>query len=51
MEVFVNYTTAEYYFNRVYIEDMAIKNIEVRPNYAIIIGEDEHFIIEHSIYN
>ncbi len=50
-EIFVDITKKEYYFNRVYIEDTTFTEIEMTPTYAILISEDEHIIIEHSIYN
>lgn len=50
-ELFINLTSQDYYFNRVYIEDTAFRHIEMTSKYAILISEDDHFILEHGIYN
>ena len=41
----------EYFFNRVYIEDIYFRDIQMTDKHAILIGEDEHLFIEHSIFN
>jgi hypothetical protein len=50
-ELFVNVTSKEYYFNRVYIEDTAFNHIIMDSQFAYLISEDDHLIIEHSIFN
>jgi hypothetical protein len=50
-ELFVDLKNLDYFFNRVYIEDIPFTDIEMTSKYAILIGNDEHIFIEHSIYN
>lgn len=45
LEIFVNFEKKEYFYNKVYFEDFAVRDIEVRPGYAIIIGEDQHYVL------
>lgn len=51
MELFVNLSTDDYYINRVYVDDFSFKDIEINEHYAIVIGEDVHMVIRHSIFN
>jgi hypothetical protein len=47
----VDFENRDYYFNRVYIEDFSLNDIVMTETHAMLIGIDEHIIIEHSIYN
>jgi len=51
MELFVDLVKVEYYVNRVFVDDFTFNDIEIMDNYAIIIGEDVHMVIRHSIFN
>lgn len=51
IELFVDLVKVEYYVNRVFVDDFTFNDIEIMDNYAIIIGEDIHMVIRHSIFN
>ena len=50
-ELFVDIPKSEFYFNQVYLEDASFYHIEMTPYHAILVSEDNHIIIEHSIFN
>ncbi|CAD8200861.1 unnamed protein product [Paramecium pentaurelia] len=41
----------DYYFNRIYSKDMDIFDVYMGEHYAILIGQEIHRVIYHSIYN
>mgnify|MGYP001810465304 CR=1 FL=1 len=41
----------KHYFNTYYIDEMTINDVSVFDHYAILVGEDGHKIVYHSIYN
>lgn len=51
VEIFVDILTGNYYFNTYHIDELTINNVAVFQHYAILIGEDGHKIVYHSIYN
>ncbi|CAD8058502.1 unnamed protein product [Paramecium sonneborni] len=51
MEIFLLPDSKEYYTNRIYVDDFSFRDIEIDEDYAIIIGEDVHLVIRHSIFN
>ena len=51
MEIFLLTDTKEYYVNRIYVDDFSFRDIEIDEDYAIIIGEDVHLVLRHSIFN
>ncbi|CAD8153468.1 unnamed protein product [Paramecium octaurelia] len=51
VEIFVDFQTKSYYYNNLYIDEMIINNVNVFEHYAVLIGDDGHKIIYHSIYN
>ncbi|CAD8138175.1 unnamed protein product [Paramecium octaurelia] len=51
MEIFILPLTKEYYINRIYVDDFSFRDIQIDDDYAIIIGEDVHLVIRHSIFN
>lgn len=50
MEIFI-LPSKEYYVNRIFVDDFSFRDIEIDDDYAIIIGEDVHLVIRHSIFN
>lgn len=40
-----------YYFNKIYSKDMEIYDVWVGEHVAILIGEENHRVIYHSVYN
>ncbi|KAM3147235.1 hypothetical protein pb186bvf_000486 [Paramecium bursaria] len=51
MEIFVNLYFDWYYVNRVFLDDFVYNDISISKDYAIIIGEDTHLVLRHSIFN
>ena len=51
MEIFILPESNEYFVNRIYVDDFSFRYIEIDNDYAIIIGEDVHLVIRHSIFN
>ena len=51
VEVFLNFNNNQYYFNRFYMDDMAIYDVKMYETFAVLIGYDAHKIVYHSIYN
>ncbi|CAD8070580.1 unnamed protein product [Paramecium sonneborni] len=49
IEVFLD--NNDYYFNRIYSKDMDIFDVYMGEHYAILIGQEIHRVIYHSIYN
>jgi len=47
----VDFKNNEYYFNRFYRNEMLLFDVVVFDTYALLIGDDAHKIIYHSIYN
>lgn len=43
--------TYQYYFNNFYIDELTVNSVAVFEHYAVLIGEDAHKIVYHSIYN
>lgn len=50
VEVFVNLEDNTYYFNRFYMDDMAIFDVYMWSNFAVLVGDDAHRVIFHSVY-
>ncbi|CAD8183034.1 unnamed protein product [Paramecium octaurelia] len=50
IEVFVNQVTYDYYINNYFFDEMTINDVNVFQYYAVLIGDDGHKIIYHSIY-
>ncbi|CAD8092573.1 unnamed protein product [Paramecium sonneborni] len=50
VEVFVNQVSQEYYINNYFYDQMTINDVNVFQYYAVLIGDDGHQIIYHSIY-
>lgn len=51
VEIFIDYEIKSYYYNNLYIDEMIINDVNVFEHYAVLIGDDGHKIIYHSIYN
>jgi hypothetical protein len=51
IEVFVNFTDQSYYVNRVFADELQFYDVKMYPEYAILIGNDAHKLIYHSIYS
>ncbi|CAD8152462.1 unnamed protein product [Paramecium octaurelia] len=51
VEVFVDFQNADYFFNNYYIDEMTINDVNVFEYYAVLIGDDGHKIVQHSIYS
>ncbi|TNV75014.1 hypothetical protein FGO68_gene2284 [Halteria grandinella] len=51
VEVFINFELQQYYFNSLYLDEMSINSVNVFEHYAVLVGEDGHKIVYHSIYN
>ncbi|CAD8076971.1 unnamed protein product [Paramecium primaurelia] len=51
LEIFVNKQDTQYYINNHYFEDMIINDVSVLEQYAILIGNNKHKIVYHSIYS
>ncbi|KAM3145769.1 hypothetical protein pb186bvf_002064 [Paramecium bursaria] len=51
VEIFVDLENRKHYFNTYYIDEMTINDVSVFDHYAILVGEDGHKIVYHSIYN
>ncbi|CAD8055443.1 unnamed protein product [Paramecium sonneborni] len=51
MEIFILPISKEYYINRIYVDDFSFRDIQIDDDYAIIIGEDVHLVVRHSIFN
>ncbi|CAK82145.1 unnamed protein product (macronuclear) [Paramecium tetraurelia] len=51
MEIFLLPDSKEYYINRIYVDDFSFRDIQIDEDYAIIIGEDVHLVLRHSIFN
>ncbi|CAD8170936.1 unnamed protein product [Paramecium octaurelia] len=51
LEILVNIQTKQYYINNHYFDDMIINEVSVLDYYAILIGQNEHKIVQHSIYS
>ncbi|CAK82973.1 unnamed protein product (macronuclear) [Paramecium tetraurelia] len=50
IEVFVNQVTYDYYINNYFFDEMTINDVNVFQYYAVLIGDDGHKIIYHSVY-
>ena len=50
VEVFINFADNTYYFNRFYMDDMAIFDVYMWDNFAVLVGDDAHRVIFHSVY-
>lgn len=51
VELFLDFENVTYYVNRFFLDDFSFVDIEMTPKYAIIIGEDLHMVIRHSVFN
>ncbi|CAD8126091.1 unnamed protein product [Paramecium sonneborni] len=51
VEVFVDFVNGDYFFNNYYIDEMTINDVNVFQYYAVLIGDDGHKIVQHSIYS
>lgn len=51
LEVFIDFQSGSYYFNKRYQQDMQIFDIDVHEHWAILIGYDAHRVVYHSVYN
>jgi hypothetical protein len=49
--VFVNIHQRDYFYNTFYIDEMTINDVNVFKYYAVLIGDDGHKIVYHSIYS
>lgn len=47
----MNFTSKGYFFNRYYLDEMQLYDVEVFEDYAILIGYDAHKVVFHSVYN
>ncbi|CAK63565.1 unnamed protein product (macronuclear) [Paramecium tetraurelia] len=51
LEILVNLQAKQYYINNHYFDDMIINEVSVLNYYAILIGQNDHKIVQHSIYS
>jgi hypothetical protein len=51
VEVFVNVSSKQFYFNRYYMDEMQIYDVAIYETYAILIGYDAHRVVYHSVFH
>ncbi|CAD8151615.1 unnamed protein product [Paramecium octaurelia] len=50
IEILINFQNHEYYYNKFYLEDMQLKDVQEAGEYKVLIGYDVHKLVRTNIY-
>ncbi|CAD8185083.1 unnamed protein product [Paramecium pentaurelia] len=50
IEILINFKNQEYYYNKFYLEDMQLKDVQEAGEYKVLIGYDVHKLVRTNIY-
>ncbi|CAD8081020.1 unnamed protein product [Paramecium sonneborni] len=50
IEILINFANYEYYYNKFYLEDMQLKDVQESGEYQFLIGYDVHKLVRTNIY-
>ncbi|CAD8087372.1 unnamed protein product [Paramecium sonneborni] len=50
IEILINFVNQEYFYNKFYLEDMQLKDVQESEEYQFLIGYDVHKLVRSNIY-